>query len=185
MSDRAVMVPVFSSSASSLLSLQQVTCFLSAGDVKEELRETFCIPVSLQSLKKENFLWKKSSRSFDPYFFMFFRSKRTLSPRSWLWPSSSPAAALKVTLYGSPKSSRCLLSCPCEVSASVSSSKVRPYYGMMEPRNSGSFSLAPYSSVGDFDIPSSREDVDRDSPWNQWLRSEIPQLFLQAMEVGR
>ncbi|XP_028998254.2 uncharacterized protein wu:fj29h11 [Betta splendens] len=36
---------------------------------------------------------------------------------------------------------------------------------------------------GDFDIPSSREDVDRDSPWNQWLRSEIPQLFLQAMDV--
>ncbi|XP_062298890.1 uncharacterized protein wu:fj29h11 isoform X1 [Scomber scombrus] len=36
---------------------------------------------------------------------------------------------------------------------------------------------------GDFDIPSSREDVDRDSSWNQWLRSEIPQLFLQAMEV--
>uniref|UniRef100_A0A3B1JM69 Wu:fj29h11 n=1 Tax=Astyanax mexicanus TaxID=7994 RepID=A0A3B1JM69_ASTMX len=36
---------------------------------------------------------------------------------------------------------------------------------------------------GDFDIPSSREDVDRDSSWNQWLRSEIPQVFLQAMEV--
>ncbi|XP_076856187.1 uncharacterized protein LOC143510575 isoform X2 [Brachyhypopomus gauderio] len=36
---------------------------------------------------------------------------------------------------------------------------------------------------GDFDIPSSREDVDRDSPWNQFLRSEIPQLFLQAMDV--
>ncbi|XP_051926916.1 uncharacterized protein wu:fj29h11 isoform X2 [Hippocampus zosterae] len=36
---------------------------------------------------------------------------------------------------------------------------------------------------GDFDIPSSREDVDRDSTWNQWLRSEIPQLFLQAMKV--
>ncbi|XP_033840308.1 uncharacterized protein wu:fj29h11 [Periophthalmus magnuspinnatus] len=36
---------------------------------------------------------------------------------------------------------------------------------------------------GDFDIPSSREDVDRDSSWNQWLRSEIPLLFLQAMEV--
>ncbi|XP_058477566.1 uncharacterized protein wu:fj29h11 isoform X2 [Solea solea] len=36
---------------------------------------------------------------------------------------------------------------------------------------------------GDFDIPSSREDVDRDSSWNQWLRTEIPQLFLQAMDV--
>ncbi|XP_067914661.1 uncharacterized protein wu:fj29h11 isoform X3 [Heterodontus francisci] len=36
---------------------------------------------------------------------------------------------------------------------------------------------------GDFDIPSSREDIDRDSSWNQWLRSEIPQLFLKAMET--
>ncbi|XP_057182526.1 uncharacterized protein LOC130549349 isoform X2 [Triplophysa rosa] len=36
---------------------------------------------------------------------------------------------------------------------------------------------------GDFDIPSSREDVDRDSSWNQWLRSEIPQLFVHAMDV--
>lgn len=39
------------------------------------------------------------------------------------------------------------------------------------------------SCLGDFDIPSSREDVDRDSSWNQWLRSEIAQLFLQAMDV--
>ncbi|XP_072882566.1 uncharacterized protein [Hemitrygon akajei] len=36
---------------------------------------------------------------------------------------------------------------------------------------------------GDFDIPSSREDIDRDSPWNQWLRSELPHLFLKAMET--
>ncbi|XP_046887908.1 protein NO VEIN [Hypomesus transpacificus] len=36
---------------------------------------------------------------------------------------------------------------------------------------------------GDFDIPSSREDVDRDSSWNQWLRSEIPQLLLHALGV--
>ncbi|XP_072339919.1 uncharacterized protein [Scyliorhinus torazame] len=35
---------------------------------------------------------------------------------------------------------------------------------------------------GDFDIPSSREDIDRDSPWNQWLRSEIPQLFFEVMD---
>ncbi|CAG14162.1 unnamed protein product, partial [Tetraodon nigroviridis] len=110
-------------------------------------------------------------------------SKRMLSPQSWLWPSSSPTATLKVTLYGSPKNSQCLLSCPSEALASVSLSKVRSDYRMIEPRNNGSFPLVPYSSVGDFDIPSSREDVDRDSPWNQWLRSEIPQLFLQAMEV--
>ncbi|GCC17061.1 hypothetical protein chiPu_0017434 [Chiloscyllium punctatum] len=36
---------------------------------------------------------------------------------------------------------------------------------------------------GDFDIPSSREDIDRDSLWNQWLRCEIPQLLLEAMET--
>ena len=29
------------------------------------------------------------------------------------------------------------------------------------------------SASGDFDVPSSREDVDRDSMWNQWLVSEI------------
>lgn len=39
------------------------------------------------------------------------------------------------------------------------------------------------SSAGDFDIPSSREDVDRDSSWNQWLRSNLPQLFMEAMDV--
>ena len=40
-----------------------------------------------------------------------------------------------------------------------------------------------YTPPGDFDIPSSREDVDRDSSWNQWLRSEIPQLLLHALGV--
>ncbi|XP_051888907.1 uncharacterized protein wu:fj29h11 isoform X2 [Pristis pectinata] len=68
-----------------------------------------------------------------------------------------------------------------------------------EKRNQGSrsqpekqpvFAFLPLRSFGfrfiiqgDFDIPSSREDIDRDSPWNQWLRSEIPQLFLKAMET--
>lgn len=32
-------------------------------------------------------------------------------------------------------------------------------------------------------MPSSREDVDRDSSWNQWLRSEIHSLFIDALEV--
>uniref|UniRef100_A0A8W8JQP2 Protein NO VEIN C-terminal domain-containing protein n=1 Tax=Magallana gigas TaxID=29159 RepID=A0A8W8JQP2_MAGGI len=36
---------------------------------------------------------------------------------------------------------------------------------------------------GDFDVPSSREDVDRDSSWNQWLRNEIHILFLEALEI--
>ena len=33
---------------------------------------------------------------------------------------------------------------------------------------------------GDFDLPSSREDVNTDSAWNQWLREEIPSVFLEA-----
>ena len=37
--------------------------------------------------------------------------------------------------------------------------------------------------AGDFDVPSSREDVDRDSSWNQWLRNEIHTLFIEALEV--
>lgn len=52
-------------------------------------------------------------------------------------------------------------------------------------RNYVKLCLLPCVPTGDFDIPSSREDVDRDSPWNQWLRSEVPQLFLQAMDVFR
>ncbi|GFO25015.1 tudor domain-containing protein, partial [Plakobranchus ocellatus] len=36
---------------------------------------------------------------------------------------------------------------------------------------------------GDFDVPSSREDVDKDSSWNQWLQSEIHTLFIEALEA--
>jgi hypothetical protein len=35
---------------------------------------------------------------------------------------------------------------------------------------------------GDFDLPSSREDVNSDSAWNQYIRDEIPQLFLHALD---
>ncbi|XP_077359160.1 uncharacterized protein LOC144005104 isoform X2 [Festucalex cinctus] len=59
-----------------------------------------------------------------------------------------------------------------------------------QPQKQPVFAYLPLRSFGfrfivqgDFDIPSSREDVDRDSSWNQWLRSEIPQLFLQAMNT--
>ncbi|KAJ3090554.1 hypothetical protein HK102_003386 [Quaeritorhiza haematococci] len=38
---------------------------------------------------------------------------------------------------------------------------------------------------GDFVVPSSREDLDRDSPWNEWLRSELPSLFVHAFEIHR
>ncbi|KAH9313381.1 hypothetical protein KI387_028416, partial [Taxus chinensis] len=33
---------------------------------------------------------------------------------------------------------------------------------------------------GDFILPSSREEVDGDSAWNQWLLSEFPKLFVSA-----
>ncbi|EXC16976.1 hypothetical protein L484_021633 [Morus notabilis] len=33
---------------------------------------------------------------------------------------------------------------------------------------------------GDFVLPSSREEVDGSSPWNQWLLSEFPGLFVKA-----
>ncbi|KAK3417009.1 hypothetical protein EUGRSUZ_H02767 [Eucalyptus grandis] len=33
---------------------------------------------------------------------------------------------------------------------------------------------------GDFVLPSSREEVDEDDPWNQWLLSEFPDLFVNA-----
>ncbi|KAF8116020.1 hypothetical protein N665_0024s0044 [Sinapis alba] len=35
---------------------------------------------------------------------------------------------------------------------------------------------------GDFILTSSREDVDEDSPWNQWLLSEFPGLFVGALQ---
>ena len=38
---------------------------------------------------------------------------------------------------------------------------------------------------GDFDLPSSRECVTSDSPWNQWLREQVPGLFLQALQDMR
>ncbi|KAK7134163.1 hypothetical protein R3I93_017539 [Phoxinus phoxinus] len=60
----------------------------------------------------------------------------------------------------------------------------------LKPQKQPVFAFLPLRSFGfrfiiqgDFDIPSSREDVDRDSSWNQWLRSEIPQLFVHAMDV--
>ncbi|XP_028393815.1 uncharacterized protein LOC114518092 [Dendronephthya gigantea] len=51
------------------------------------------------------------------------------------------------------------------------------------------FAFLPLRSYGfrfiiqaDFDVPSSREDVDKDSAWNQWLRQEIAGLFVQAFD---
>ncbi|XP_019264189.1 PREDICTED: uncharacterized protein LOC109241829 [Nicotiana attenuata] len=49
------------------------------------------------------------------------------------------------------------------------------------------FSYLPLRKYGlkfilqaDFVLPSSREEVDGDSPWNQWLLSEFPGLFVSA-----
>ncbi|XP_062381766.1 uncharacterized protein wu:fj29h11 isoform X2 [Sardina pilchardus] len=71
-------------------------------------------------------------------------------------------------------------------SSSSSSSTDAP----LQPRQQNVFAFLPLRSFGfrfiiqgDFDIPSSREDVDRDSSWNQWLRSNLPQLFMEAMDV--
>eukprot|EP01064_Diplonema_japonicum_P036761 TRINITY_DN8385_c0_g1_i3.p1 TRINITY_DN8385_c0_g1~~TRINITY_DN8385_c0_g1_i3.p1 ORF type:complete len:2757 (+),score=715.58 TRINITY_DN8385_c0_g1_i3:987-9257(+) len=36
---------------------------------------------------------------------------------------------------------------------------------------------------GDWTIPSSREDVDAGSPWNQWLRSKVAPLFMASLEA--
>lgn len=35
---------------------------------------------------------------------------------------------------------------------------------------------------GDFSLPSSREEIDQDSAWNQWLLSELPDLFISALK---
>ncbi|XP_028845943.1 uncharacterized protein LOC114796163 isoform X2 [Denticeps clupeoides] len=60
----------------------------------------------------------------------------------------------------------------------------------LQPQQQNVFAFLPLRSFGfrfiiqgDFDIPSSREDVDRDSSWNQWLRSNLPQLFMNALDI--
>ena len=35
---------------------------------------------------------------------------------------------------------------------------------------------------GDWTIPTSREDIDSSSPWNQWLRSKVAPLFVESLE---
>jgi hypothetical protein len=36
------------------------------------------------------------------------------------------------------------------------------------------------TAQGDFVVPSSRQDLDLDSPWNRLLHSKVPGLFLAA-----
>ena len=49
------------------------------------------------------------------------------------------------------------------------------------------FAFLPLRSYGfkfliqaDFEVPSSREDIDRDSSWNQWILERIPNLVVEA-----
>ena len=37
--------------------------------------------------------------------------------------------------------------------------------------------------LADFEVPSTREDVNSDSRWNQWLRDQIPHVFVNALQV--
>nr|GFD14301.1 histidine kinase-, DNA gyrase B-, and HSP90-like ATPase family protein [Tanacetum cinerariifolium] len=52
----------------------------------------------------------------------------------------------------------------------------QPVFAFLPLRNYG----LKFIIQADFILPSSREEVDGDSPWNQWLLSEFPNLFLSA-----
>ncbi|CAL1544092.1 unnamed protein product [Lymnaea stagnalis] len=68
--------------------------------------------------------------------------------------------------------------------------KMFTIHSQVKPEKLPVFAFLPLRSYGfrfivqgDFDVPSSREDVDRDSSWNQWLRNEIHVLFIEALEA--
>nr|XP_019705685.1 uncharacterized protein LOC105044003 isoform X2 [Elaeis guineensis] len=52
----------------------------------------------------------------------------------------------------------------------------QPVFAFLPLRNYG----VKFILQGDFVLPSSREEVDGDSAWNQWLLSEFPALFFSA-----
>ncbi|URD78455.1 hypothetical protein MUK42_02484 [Musa troglodytarum] len=52
----------------------------------------------------------------------------------------------------------------------------QPAFAFLPLRNYG----LKFILQGDFILPSSREEVDGDSAWNQWLLSEFPALFVSA-----
>jgi len=52
----------------------------------------------------------------------------------------------------------------------------QPVFAFLPLRNYG----LKFILQGDFILPSSREEVDGDSAWNQWLLSEFPDLFVSA-----
>lgn len=55
----------------------------------------------------------------------------------------------------------------------------QPVFAFLPLRNYG----LKFILQGDFVLPSSREEVDADSAWNQWLLSEFPSLFVSAQET--
>ncbi|KAK8443907.1 hypothetical protein SEVIR_9G047900v4 [Setaria viridis] len=57
--------------------------------------------------------------------------------------------------------------------------KQQPVFAFLPLRNYG----LKFILQGDFVLPSSREEVDADSAWNQWLLSEFPSLFVNAQET--
>ncbi|KAM0850294.1 hypothetical protein ACQ4PT_053148 [Festuca glaucescens] len=56
--------------------------------------------------------------------------------------------------------------------------KQQPVFAFLPLRNYG----LKFILQGDFVLPSSREEVDADNAWNQWLLSEFPTLFISAQE---
>ena len=68
----------------------------------------------------------------------------------------------------------------CEATDSVSSFKVLTR--IFSPCCSILFMCCVLVASGDFDVPSSREDVDRDSAWNLWLSSNLHDLFVDALQ---
>uniref|UniRef100_A0A0D9W0A9 Uncharacterized protein n=1 Tax=Leersia perrieri TaxID=77586 RepID=A0A0D9W0A9_9ORYZ len=56
--------------------------------------------------------------------------------------------------------------------------KQQPVFAFLPLRNYG----LKFILQGDFVLPSSREEVDADNAWNQWLLSEFPSLFVSALE---
>ncbi|KAF7058669.1 hypothetical protein CFC21_065677 [Triticum aestivum] len=56
--------------------------------------------------------------------------------------------------------------------------KQQPVFAFLPLRNYG----LKFILQGDFVLPSSREEVDTDSAWNQWLLSEFPSLFVSTQE---
>ncbi|CAM0876991.1 unnamed protein product [Alopecurus aequalis] len=56
--------------------------------------------------------------------------------------------------------------------------KQQPVFAFLPLRNYG----LKFILQGDFVLPSSREEVDANNAWNQWLLSEFPSLFVSAQE---